>query len=291
MLGKQSKLAKTVLVFFGLLLNSTLISANDNICNTAFDELVLEGLSSHPSIEVSKKIVIGADLQLSSAKWGYYPTPSIDVAKSLSKTRITLRLDQPLWDGGKINAVRDKAQARKTEATYIYAESQYKLIEDYLNTLQKYLQAQDKISIMNSGIDQLKSLMQTIDRMIVAGELSIADKNLLSTKIADIYSSLEITRAEFDVAKIQFEILTGHNLECDISFNEKPILDIWFNVGYFIFSSDKFKYFKKFKRFKKLLEFMAKKKLMKTYKHRGKHITVNTLEELEKAKQQIKKFN
>jgi len=76
-----------------------------------------------------------------------------------------------------------------------------------------------------------------------------------------------------------------------IDFNEKPILDIWFNVGYFIFSSDKFKYFKKFKRFKKLLEFMAKKKLMKTYKHRGNHITVNTLEELEKAKQQIKKFN
>ena len=31
---------------------------------------------------------------------------------------------------------------------------------------------------------------------------------------------------------------------------------------------------------------MAKKKLMKTYKHRGNHITVNTLEELEKAKQQ-----
>ena len=223
MLGKQSKLAKTVLVFFGLVLNSALISANDHICSTAFDELVFEGLNTHPSINVSKKILIGADLQLSSAKWGYYPTPSIDVAKSLSKTRITLRLDQPLWDGGKINAVRDKAQARKTEATYIYAESQYQLIEDYLNTLQKYLQAQDKISIMNSGIDQLKSLMQVIDRMIVAGELSIADKNLLSTKIADIYSSLETTRAEFDVAKIQFEILTGHNVECDVSFNDKPI--------------------------------------------------------------------
>ena len=30
---------------------------------------------------------------------------------------------------------------------------------------------------------------------------------------------------------------------------------------------------------------------MKTYKHRGNHITVNTVAELEKAKQQIKKFN
>ena len=75
MLGKQSKLAKAVLVFFGLLLNSAMISANDNICSTSFDELVLEGLSTHPSIEVSKKIVIGADLQLNGAMWGYFPTP------------------------------------------------------------------------------------------------------------------------------------------------------------------------------------------------------------------------
>ena len=230
MLGKQSKLAKTVLVFFGLVLNSALISANDHICSTAFDELVFEGLNTHPSINVSKKILIGADLQLSSAKWGYYPTPTIDVSKSLNKTRITFRLDQPLWDGGKIDAVHDKAQALKTEATYVYAESQYQLIEDYLNTLQKYLQAQDKISIMNSGIDQLKSIMKTIDRMIAAGELGMADKNLLSTKIADIYSSLEITRAEFDVAKIQFEILTGHNVECDVSFNDKPIFRGGINI-------------------------------------------------------------
>ena len=240
MLGKQSKLAKAVIVFFGLLLNSAMISANDNICSTSFDELVLEGLSTHPSIEVSKKIVIGADLQLNGAMWGYFPTPSIDVSQSLNNTRINFKIDQPLWDGGKIDAARDRAQAQKNEATYVYAESQYQLIEDYLNTLQKYLQAQDKIGIMNSAIVQLKSLMKTIDRMIVAGELSIADKNLLSTKIADIYSSLEITRAEFDVAKIQFEILTGHNIECDVSFNDKPIFRGSINIELLVDDALKF---------------------------------------------------
>ena len=44
-------------------------------------------------------------------------------------------------------------------------------------------------------------MMETVDRMIIAGELSAADKNLLNTIISDIYSSLEITQAEFDVAK------------------------------------------------------------------------------------------
>ena len=100
----------------------------------------------------------------------------------------------------------------------------------------------------------------------------------------------KITIASYQL-KSSFGILDIEKKDNVIDFKEKPILDIWFNVGYFIFSRDKFKYFKKFKRFKKLLEFLAKQKLMKTYKHKGKHITVNTLEELEEAKQQIKKFN
>ena len=84
------------------------------------------------------------------------------------------------------------------------------------------------------------------------------------------------------------DIMKNNNV---VDFKEKPILDIWFNVGYFIFSSDKFYFFNKFKKFKDLLKFLSKKNLMKAYKHNGNHITVNTVTELEMAKQQIKRFN
>ena len=228
--GEQLKLVKTLSVFFVLFLNTTIVSASDKFCDTKFDELLFKGLNSHPSIIVSKKLILGADLQLSSAKWGYYPTPTVDIARSSNNTRTTFRLDQPLWAGGKIDAIRDKARAQKNEATYVYAESQFQLIEDYLNTLQKYLQAQDKIDIMQNGVTQLESIMQTIDRMIAAGELSMADKNLLNTRISDIHSSLEITQAEFDVAKIQFEILTGYKIDCNVSFNRSPIFSENINI-------------------------------------------------------------
>ena len=224
------KFLKVFLVFFGLLLNVTMTNANDEICSIKFGELLSEGLDSHPSITVSKKLILGADLQLSSAKWGYYPTPTVDIARSSNNTRTTFRLDQPLWAGGKIDAIRDKARSQKNEATYVHAESQFQLIEDYLNTLQKYLQAQDKIDIMQNGVTQLESIMQTIDRMIAAGELSMADKNLLNTRISDIHSSLEITQAEFDVAKIQFEILTGYKIDCNVSFNRSPIFSENINI-------------------------------------------------------------
>jgi len=221
------KLIKILPIFIGMFINALSVNAADikHTCNTEFDELLSEGLRTHPSITVSKKLILGSDLQLSSAKWGYYPTPTIDVSGSSDNVRTTFRLDQPLWAGGKIDAAHDKAKAEKDEAIHSYAKSQFELIENYVDTLQNYLQAQDKINIMNAGLLQLDSIMQTIDRMIEAGELSLADKNLLNTRIADINSSLTIVQAEFDVAQIQFEILTGKKITCDVVFANKNIFN------------------------------------------------------------------
>ncbi len=78
-----------------------------------------------------------------------------------------------------------------------------------------------------------------------------------------------------------FDIIKKNQI---INFREKPSLNIWFNVGFFIFNENNFNLFNKFNKFKNLLKFLSKKKLMKAYKHFGKHITINTLAELEKAK-------
>ena len=226
------KLRNKLTIFFGLLLSSFIVNSADmkEICGTEFDDLLAEGLRTHPSITVSKKLVLGSELQVDIARWGYFPTPSVNISGSSSNASTTLRLDQPLWAGGKIDANRDKAKALNDEAKHNYALSQFRLIEDYLTSLQNYLQAQDKISILNSSVTELKSMMQTIDRMIAAGELSVADKNLLNTIISDLYSSLEITQAELDVAKIQLEILTGYKVRCNIASAVKEIFPDKINI-------------------------------------------------------------
>ncbi len=78
-----------------------------------------------------------------------------------------------------------------------------------------------------------------------------------------------------------FDIIKKNQI---IDFREKPSLNIWFNVGFFIFNENDFNLFNKFNKFKDFLKFLSKRKLMKAYKHFGKHITINTLAELEKAK-------
>lgn len=193
-------------------------------CNIEFNSLLNEGLGSHPSILMSKDVIKGAEFQVDSAKWGYYPTPSLDISgTSASKRQTTFRLDQPIWTGGKLDSAYDKAKAQKDEALHSYDENQYKLIENYLNTLKNYLQAQQKIKVLNENKKQFNTLMEMLDRMITAGVSSQTDKDLLNSRLANVYSDLVITKAQLKVSKIQFEILTGKQIDCNIDFKYKQI--------------------------------------------------------------------
>jgi glucose-1-phosphate cytidylyltransferase len=75
-----------------------------------------------------------------------------------------------------------------------------------------------------------------------------------------------------------------------LKFEEKPNLGVWFNIGYILFSQKYCRMLSRFKKFEFFLNFCANKKLMMSFKHPGKHITINTITELENAKSQIKKF-
>lgn len=91
--------------------------------------------------------------------------------------------------------------------------------------------------------------------------------------------------------KSNFGILYSNKNNIVKKFKEKPKLGLWFNVGYFIFSFKYLEYLSKFKNFENFLINLSKTNKMKTFKHNGKHITVNTISELENAKLQINKFN
>tara|TARA_B110000211_G_scaffold234409_1_gene303942 strand:- start:1803 stop:2510 length:708 start_codon:yes stop_codon:yes gene_type:complete len=101
-----------------------------------------------------------------------------------------------------------------------------------------------------------------------------------STKI--IMTNYELKSA-FGIVKI------NKNLDI-VDFIEKPNLNIWYNVGYFMFNKKFETVTKKYKTFKNFLKHMAISKNIKSFKHYGQHITINTISELEEARQKIRNF-
>lgn len=215
-------------------------SINDS-CDIEFESLVLNGLESHPSIEMSRETIKGAQFEVDSAKWGYFPSPSIDYSvKSADKKQLVLRLDQPIWTGGKLDSAYDKATALQKEANYELDENRYKLIDNYVDALKEYLKSKDKIKVLNKNKKDFYELSKMLDRFMKAGELSLADKNLLSSRIAMISSDLIITKAKHKVSNIQLEILSGKKINCNVSFNHENILAMHVDVEKLINSLQEF---------------------------------------------------
>ena len=90
-------------------------------------------------------------------------------------------------------------------------------------------------------------------------------------------------KSAFGIVKI------NKNLDI-VDFIEKPNLNIWYNVGYFMFNKKFETVTKKYKTFKNFLKYMAISKNIKSFKHYGQHITINTISELEEARQKIRNF-
>ena len=72
-----------------------------------------------------------------------------------------------------------------------------------------------------------------------------------------------------------------------VGFQEKPKLDKWINIGYFLFSNEFKSVIKAYDSFEVFLKAISEKRMLNAFKHEGVHITINTLKELTDAEQNI----
>ena len=74
-----------------------------------------------------------------------------------------------------------------------------------------------------------------------------------------------------------------------VEFKEKPKLDKWINIGYFVINKELFPYLNDFNTFAEFLKFCGRQKLLKAYKHEHDHYTVNNLVELAHLEENVDK--
>jgi glucose-1-phosphate cytidylyltransferase len=76
-----------------------------------------------------------------------------------------------------------------------------------------------------------------------------------------------------------------------VAFAEKPTLDKWINIGYFYFSKEASQLIKRHKTFIELLHDGIERGDLYSFRHKGVHITVNTIKELHDAEKNIGTLN
>lgn len=201
------------------------VSFASEVCKTSSDELLSLLISNHPSIKMSQEVIKGSQERVDSAYWGFFPTPSVDVsAKDKDRYTTVARLDQPIWTGGKLTSSYDIATSKEKENVQELQETSYKLIENYLNTLESYLQSKTSIIELTEGANNLNKFDEMLTRRMEAGVSSNSDKDLLSARIEQINSDMILAKNRFKVATLQLELLLDTKITCDIDFKNINIL-------------------------------------------------------------------
>lgn len=198
---------------------------SEQTCKIKINALIDSALRTHPSIQASQHLIQSSNAQVEGAKWNYFPSPSIDVSMASGRRGTTLRLDQPLWTGGKLDAAYDLALSRKDESEITLEENGYTLADTLLTLVQNHLKSQENLQALEEGKAQLEEFEQMLQRRIDAGVSSIADRELIRSRLAQISADIATTLSRRNTARAQIELLSGKPLECGIEYTDTAILN------------------------------------------------------------------
>jgi outer membrane protein, adhesin transport system len=187
-------------------------------------ELIQGVLTSHPSLRSQRALGEAAKVAVEGAKWQFFPTPSIgfeqvDAGQSDpnypaygDKNVTTLRLQQPLWTGGRLTAGLERAQAGVAASQATLDGTRQDLALRVLQTYADWLGARLKRLAFEKSLKAHATLQLQINRRIVGGVSPQSDLTLLQGRQQQTQADLSGAQAQEQTALGRLAQLLGQAL-------------------------------------------------------------------------------
>jgi adhesin transport system outer membrane protein len=187
------------------------------------EQLIATALLDHPAVQVQQAQKQAAEAGVDSATWQFYPTPSIAVEKVQTSssdpsyqgdsTTASLRLQQPLWTGGRLTAGLKKAEAgvMTSQASLEEARQQLALrvVQAYGDWLTAYLRALAYDKSMATHVH----LRELVKRRIELGISAENDLTLVVSRLELIVADIAAVHAQKDIALARLGQLLGRPID------------------------------------------------------------------------------
>ena len=187
------------------------------------EALIQETLSSHPSTQSQRSQVASATAGVDSARWQFYPTPSVSFEKANARTsdplyrgdsQVTiLGLRQPLYTGGRLSAGADKAQAILDQSQASLDEARLQLGLRVVQAYGEWLAAHGKTLAIQQSEKTHARLRDQVQRRIDEGMSADSDLMLALTRLEAVRSDLLAARAQGEIVLARLGQLLGRPIE------------------------------------------------------------------------------
>lgn len=184
------------------------------------EQLVELAVTTHPSVQAKQFDIQSSQASVDAAKWQYYPTPSVlteraanQIHKNLGITsNSTLRLQQPLWAGGRLDAGLHSAELKQRTTEAALQDTRWSTALHVVEQWHNLLIAQGRIQASSQLIAQLTSLGEMMNRRIEQQISPAIDAQVLQTRLAQAKADERLAQVALVAARERLKQWVGVDL-------------------------------------------------------------------------------
>jgi adhesin transport system outer membrane protein len=166
---------------------------------------------THPALAARRASATGAQHELEGARWQRYPTPTIETGRATDGgvNNTTLRLDQPLWTGGRISAGIEAAQSRLEAAEASVGEGHNEMglqvIAAWAEAYRQQMRQAHAITGVNEHVKLLKMITRRADQEVSAP----VDRDFAHSRLLQSMNDLSMVTQSLNIALTKLTQLAG----------------------------------------------------------------------------------
>jgi outer membrane protein, adhesin transport system len=184
-------------------------------------ELTQATLSQHPSLRASAARETAAQMGVDAARWQFWPTPRLGLehvqgsgsdGTGSGRTVGVLRVEQPLWTGGRLTAGLQKAESGVSVAEAETQEARQQLAARVVQAWSEVMAAERKLYAQRLSLQRHEALLQMVQRRLANGVSAESDAALARSRIEVLESEILLLQAQRDAALDRLRLLSGRPL-------------------------------------------------------------------------------
>lgn len=182
--------------------------------DTNFETLLAQAVQDHPLVVSKREAVLAAEHRLSAVQMQRLPTLSVQSASRSSQgaeSLSTLRLQQPLFTGGKIDAAIDIAKAELRDAQQSMAATRKEIFIKAANLLGDHYKFQARLIISIENVNQHQLLAGVIERRAQAQINPDSDLWLGQSRLLQAQIELEQVQSSLDKSHVRLREFWGRS--------------------------------------------------------------------------------
>ncbi len=191
----------------------------------SFQQVMEAALASHPLVQGKRSAQSAALADRDGAVWQRYPSVSLE-GSTQSGGASVLRIDQPLWSGGRITAGINAAGSRFDSAGAALDEASQELALKVIAAVTEAVRQQDRQRHGVDGVKEHEKLLEMIQRRVMQEVSPLADQRLAASRLLVTANELSVTAQALNNALAQLSQLAGQPVTAvtgqDLNTNGTP---------------------------------------------------------------------